>query len=309
MLTGPLARRDIAALALAATCWGLGTVISKATLHEIPPVTTLAIQLVASVVILSLVMRRQGTPLRGDGPALLGRLGLLNPGIAYALSLVGLATITASVSVLLWALEPLLILVLAAIFLGERLTPGLVLLSFVAVGGLVLVAYDPAGGESHLVGVLLTVAGVACCAAYTVITRRFIPNARDTSQVVLSQQVHALGLVAVATVLLGLVGVPVIPTAITPTGLLGAIASGALYYAAAYSFYLYALRRVPASIAAASFYLIPVVGVAAGAVLLGERLNPSQWIGAIVVLTALTLLVARSRSSSAAGVLAAAGPS
>ena len=60
-------------------------------------------------------MRRQGISFRSEGSPLLGRLGLLNPGAAYALSLLGLTTITASLSVLLWALEPLMILFLAAL--------------------------------------------------------------------------------------------------------------------------------------------------------------------------------------------------
>ena len=118
-----MARRDLLALVLAAACWGLGTVLSKAALDEVPPLTLLPIQLASSLVILGLLMRRYHVPLRGSGPALLGRLGLLNPGLAYALSLVGLLTITASLSVLLWALEPLLILFLAAVFLGERFGP------------------------------------------------------------------------------------------------------------------------------------------------------------------------------------------
>ena len=48
----------------------------------------------------------------------------------------------------------------------------------------------------------------------------------------------------------------------TPLGLGSAVASGALYYAGAYWFYLGALRHVPASFAAVSFYLIPIVGLA-----------------------------------------------
>ena len=76
------------------------------------------------------------------------------------------------------------------------------------------------------------------------------------------------------------------PTALTPLGLASAIGSGVLYYAGAYWFYLGALRHVPASFAALSFYLIPIVGVAA-AVLLGERLEPQQWLGAVVVLGAI----------------------
>ena len=48
-----------------------------------------------------------------------------------------------------------------------------------------------------------------------------------------------------------------------------------------------------------SFYLIPIVGVAAGALLLGERLDVRQWIGAAIVLGAL-LAVLRQRADGSA---------
>ncbi len=295
----PIARRDLARLILAATCWGLGTVVSKAALDEIPPLTLLAVQLAASLAILTVAMRLRGISLRSRGPALLGRLGLLNPGIAYALSLLGLVTITASLSVLLWALEPLMILFLAAWFLHERITPGFVLLSLVAIGGMGLVVYDPAMGAAGLIGVALTLAGIGCCAAYTVITRRFIPDATETSQVVLSQQAHALGLALVLVVLFAFAGGSIAPATLTPLGLASAIGSGALYYAGAYWFYLGALRSVPASLAATAFYLIPIVGVAAGALLLGDRLDPRQWIGVVTVLGALLAIIRQRLAPSA----------
>jgi drug/metabolite transporter (DMT)-like permease len=301
LLTGaPIARRDLGALFLAALCWGLGTVISKAALDEIAPVSLLAIQLASSLGILVVLMRSRGIPLRAGGQTMLGRLGILNPGIAYALSLLGLVTITASLSVLLWALEPLLILLLAAVVLRERLTPRMIGLSVVAVVGMVIVVYEPGVGTSQLIGVALTLAGVACCAVYSVVTRRFIPGATETGQVVLAQQAHALVVALLLVVVVGLAGGGIVPTGVTPVGLLSAVGSGALYYAGAYWFYLDALRRVPASVAAASFYLIPIVGVAAGALALGERLEPSQWIGALMVLGAVLAIVTRvSRPVSA----------
>jgi drug/metabolite transporter (DMT)-like permease len=292
------ASRDVAALILAAVCWGLGTVVSKVALEEFPPFTLLAAQLATSVVVLALLLRRQGVPLFGQVPPILGRLGVLNPGIAYALSLIGLASITASLAVLLWALEPILILVLAAVFLGERITRAFVALTGIALIGMVLVVYDPGAGASQLVGVALTVAGVACCAAYTVITRRFIPGADDTSQVVLSQQVHALAFTIPALVVVAALGFAVVPTTFSAVGLASALTSGILYYAAAYLLYLSALRRVQASLAASSFYLIPVVGLTAGGLLLGDRLEPYQWAGAVLVIGAV-IGILRGSSSAA----------
>ena len=300
-----IAPRDLGALILAATCWGVGTVISKAALAEISPFTLLPIQLAASLAVLAVLMRSQGISFRTEGSPLLGRLGLLNPGLAYALGLIGLTTITASLYVLLWALEPLMILFLAAWFLRERITPAFVVLSLIAVAGMVVIVYDPSASSGQLIGVGLTLAGIVCCAVYSVVTRRWIPDARETSQVILSQQAHALVLAIGLVLVVGLAGGGIVPTALTPLGLASAVGSGALYYAGAYWFYLGALRHVPASYAALSFYLIPIVGVAAGAILLGERLDPRQWIGAVIVLAAI-LAILRQPSAARQGSAATA---
>ncbi len=291
MTRSSVARRDLAALILAATCWGVGTVISKAALAEVPPLTLLPLQLTASLVVLAVLMRSKGISFRTEGSPLLGRLGLLNPGIAYALSLIGLTTITASLSVLLWALEPLMILILAAWFLHERITVTFVVLSLVAFAGMGVVVFDPSAGAAAFIGVALTLAGIACCAVYSVATRRFIPDAKETSHVALSQQAHALVLALVVVIVVGLAGGQIAPTSLSALGLASAVGSGVLYYAAAYWFYLGALRHVPASLAAVAFYLIPIIGVAAGALILGERLQPHQWVGAAIVLAAVLAIV------------------
>jgi drug/metabolite transporter (DMT)-like permease len=268
--------------------------VSKRAVAEIPPLTLLPIQLGASLVFLVLLMRWRRIPLADpSAPALLGRLGILNPGLAYALSLLGLAHITASMSVLLWALEPILILVLAAWFLAERVGRTVLALSVVAVGGMLLVAYQP-GTAGSVLGVGLTVAGVLCCAIYTVATRRWIGASDGTAPVVVAQQAHALGLALVVVVVLWLTGGAVRPDAVSVTGWASAIGSGVLYYGLAYWLYLSALRTVSASVAAASFYLVPVFGVAAGFLLLDERLDPSQWLGAGVVSLAVIGILLRT---------------
>ena len=98
----------LSAIPLLAACWGFGTVISKRAVTEIPPITLLPIQLGSSLLLLAILMRIRSLPFRDPTASpILGRLGILNPGLAYALSLLGLVTITASLSVMLWALEPL----------------------------------------------------------------------------------------------------------------------------------------------------------------------------------------------------------
>lgn len=284
--------RNVAFLVLAAACWGTGTVVSKQAVAEIEPLTLLPLQLAVSVAFLAGVAAARGERLPGGREGrLLGRLGLLNPGLAYALSLVGLAEITASLSVLLWATEPILILALAAVVLGDRVGPAVLVSSGIAVAGLALVVLDPAAGGS-LLGIGLTVAGAVVCAVYTVATRRWLLGSDSTLGVVLAQQLHALAFAVGVLVLLAASGRSMLPAGVSVAGLASAAVSGLLYYAFAYLFYVAALRHVRASIAAASFYLIPVFGLG-GALLAGERLEPLQWLGAIVVVASVAVITTR----------------
>jgi probable blue pigment (indigoidine) exporter len=287
-------RRTALVLVLAAFSWGLGTVLSKYALDEVPPLTLLPIQLAASVLVLSMLVFRHGVPERpGSTSPILGRLGILNPGLAYTFTLLGLASISASLVVLIGAIEPVLILVLATAFLRERVTPIMVTLSGIALAGTLVVVYDPTS-SGQMLGIVLAFTGVACCAVYTIIARRWIGTADSTLRVVAVQQGYAF---AFAIVLFGVVAL-IGGNAALPSSLLGwgsAIASGVLYYAAAYWFYLTGLRAAPAFIAAASFYLIPVFGVAGSFILLGERFDPVQWLG-VVVVVGVVIALARAQA-------------
>ena len=59
-------------------------------------------------------------------------------------------------------------------------------------------------------------------------------------------------------------------------------------------FYLAGLRGVTASSAGLFINLVPVFGIAASYIVLGERLSPRRWVGAMVVIAA----VARSAGMS-----------
>ena len=281
------------ALTLAAACWGLGGVMTKSVLTSVPPLTLLVAQLAVSVAFLWAVTMAHKTYLPAPKEILrLGFTGLLNPGLAYTLSLIGLTFTTASMSALLWAAEPILILGLAWGILHERLAPGLIGFAAAAVFGVALVAgLSPnAGGGSSVFGNLLILAGVGCCAYYTVITRRLAAEA-DPLMVIAVQQTFALGwALAIWPVELWQGGWG---EAVT----LGAgawawvVASGLTYYALAFWFYIAGLKRIPASTAGQFLNLIPVFGVGAAMLFLGERLSAMQWLGAALILAGVAGIV------------------
>ena len=199
------ARVAIAALVAAAACWGLGTVVSKQVVDDVAPLTLLPIQLAASSVLLLVVTAVRREPIALTPPVRkLAVLGVLNPGAAYALGLVGLTTITASMYVLIWATEPVVILVLAALVLREHISLRLAALVSVAVAGVLLVVYQP-GVSGDLTGILLTTTSVGFCGLYTVLTRRLLLDDASLT-VVIAQQAAALAFAVVLATVVELVG-------------------------------------------------------------------------------------------------------
>ncbi len=301
-------RPYVLALIGAAAAWGIATVIAKRALSEIPPLTLLPIQLAVSVALLSTVLVVDRKHLTWPaGLRRLGLLGILNPGISYALGLVGLTLITASLSVLLWATEPIMIILLAWLILGDRITKPVVLAACLAFVGVLLVVFEP-GGQGQPLGVALTLLGVAACAVYTVVSRKWLA-AESTLQVVALQQASALLFALALLVVMAITGQGPEIAAISMTAWISAFVSGALYYAAAFWLYLTGLRQMPAAIAGLYINLIPVFGISASYVLLGERLSSRQWFGAIVIVMAMFVVVrGRPQAVANAGQVSREGP-
>jgi len=220
-------------------------------------------------------------------------LGWLNPGLSYTLSMLGLTRTTASVATLLWAAEPALIVGMAWVVLREPLTGRLVALTATAACGVLLVSGVVVDGGSVAgdeYGTALILGGVLCCALYTVLSRG-AASAVDPLLTVALQL--TMGLVwAVAIWPLALRGDPVEHAlALSPGELVGGAISGLMYYAAAFWFYLKALRSVRASVAGGFLNLTPLFAIATAHVFLGERLTQSQWIGAITIFLSVFALL------------------
>ncbi|MFE0017713.1 DMT family transporter [Mesorhizobium sp. NPDC059054] len=280
-----------AAIVSACLCWALGTILSKTLLSSFSPVTILVFQLTPSVIVLwlAVVLARSPVPSGRLLPAI-ALLGLLNPGWAYTLSMFGLAETSASVATLLWAFEPILILGLAWAFLKERIDRQLVGLVALATCGVLLVSGLWGGSAAIGSGSVLILAGVLCCAIYTILARNLDADPLFTVAV---QQSVALGWVlAIWPFELRFVGVPNIAT-IPFRDVATIILSGFLYYALAYWFYLHALRSMAASVAGSFFNLIPVFGVMGSFLFLGERLALSQWLGAVLIVGAAVTVLRR----------------
>lgn len=182
----------------------------------------------------------------------------------------------------------MLILALAFWILKDRISKALAACSAIAVAGVVLVVFQP-GSHASPTGVALTVAGVAACAVYTVLSSKFLADASPLS-VVLIQQVAALGFALVVFAGSVILADPSSLSAVSATAWLSAIGAGILYYGVAFWFYVTGLSGTAPGIAGMFINLIPVFGITSSYLFLGERLTGRQWIGAGLILLAVAAI-------------------
>ena len=273
--------------------------MSKSVLAHMPPMTLLAIQLTASIIVLwlAVIALKIRTPLnRSARRASLS--GVLEPGLSYTFGIVGLALTTASNAALIGAAEPLFILLLAWLFLKERVGARMLGVAVLAALGIILVIAPDAyefSGQGSLIGDALVLAGTFFAALYVIATRHLVRRHDPLPLSALQQSVGlvwTLGVLAAALLsglaVLGLHG-------LSASVLLLAAASGVIQYALAFWLYLFALKSLPAS--AAGFYLtlIPVFSVAAASAFLGETLTLAQSIGAVLIVCAAAAISRISR--------------
>ena len=293
----PFSSSDSTRLIAASACWGLGTVLSKAALAHFDPYELLIIQLGTSVLAMGPVLILSRVPFpRSRAVFAIAGPGILNPGLAYLLGLTGLGQTSASLASLLWALEPALIIFAARLILGERFTTRVATAAVMGAAGVGLLAAGPVSGS--LSGGLLILGGVICCAMYAAVTK-VIAASGSVISLVFCQHATALGFAAIFALTAG--NRPLEAWTLAPPGARAlASLSGVLYYGVAYYLFVGVLRRVPASEAGIFMNLIPVFGLIAAYFLLSERLTVTQWLGAAVVVLAMTVMARAPGGAGAA---------
>jgi drug/metabolite transporter (DMT)-like permease len=216
-------------------------------------------------------------------------LGAVNTALPFLLFAWAETRITSSLAGILQAAGPIFTVILAYVFLHERL--GGFALAGVGVGalGVVLLVGAPGGGGAlAALAVVLAAFGYACGAVLTAATLS------DTEPIVI-----AAGACIVATALTAPVGVSQLPSAVPgwkETGsllLLGLVGTGVAYIM---SFAL--IRSAGPSRMMLVTYTIPACAVLYGWLLLGESLRVVDLVGLAVILAGVTLAARGTRAAA-----------
>jgi O-acetylserine/cysteine efflux transporter len=271
--------RPLLSLVLAAALWGGAVSGTKYALRGFDPLTLLSTELLAATFTLWAVLLFSGyrPPASWRVAAL---LGLLEPALAYLGDTIGLSHTAAVNGSIISGLESGLVVVLAAVLLGETVTRAALVAVVLALGGLVVIAGE--GGRGTAIGDLCVAAGVLSASLYSIAAKRLDDGSDALS--LTTWQFSAATIVSLSVAFLAWIATGYHPRAdAAPRYWLAAVAVGAIGLAFSFLIYNKVLSRVEAGWSAIVLNLIPVFGLLSAVSLLGEKLSRGSGIGALLV--------------------------
>jgi O-acetylserine/cysteine efflux transporter len=286
-----LAPRDLALILVVVALWGFSFVPIKVGLREVPPLALVALRFFFAAVPLVFFIPRPRMPWRvvvAYGLAIgVFQFGLLFLGMSLGMP-AGLSSIVIQVQVFFT-------IGLGVTVLGDRLHAQNAIGAVVAGIGVALLALHKVSGgaTSTLIGLVLVLIAAFAWAAGNIVAKHAAGEheADMFALVVWSSLVPPLPLAAISYVLEG--GRAVIHAVMTASALMWGCALFMAYVATLFGFASWArlMHRYPTALVAPFSLLIPVSGLASGALFLGESLAPMQAVGAAFVFVGLLVNV------------------
>ncbi len=210
-------------------------------------------------------------------------LGALNIGAFLALLFVAAYRLPGGVAATIGAIQPLVVLGLAGILLGERVRARVVLAGTAGVAGVGLLVLR-AEARMDPVGVAAAAGGAACMALGVVLSKRWPAPAPVLAST--GWQLVAGGLLLLPVTLL-VEGPP--PTSLTVPNLVGYGYLTVVGSALAYVLWFRGIRALTPTSVTFLGLLSPVVATALGWLVLGQTLTPAQALGGLVVLASVVV--------------------
>lgn len=270
-------RSDLFLTALAPAIWGSSYIVTTELMPAGMPLTLAMLRALPAGLVLLLAVRRLPS---GIWWARVAVLGALNFTIFWGALFVAAYRLPGGVAATVGAIQPLIVIGLAAVWLGVPVTLRAVMAAMAGIGGVALLllgpeaALDPVGVGAGLIGAVSMASGM-------VLTRRWQPPVDLLT--LTAWQLTAGGLLLVPLAVWLEPGVPVF-TAANWMGWLWLSGVGA---ALTYVIWFRGVMRLPPAAVSSLGFLSPLSAVLLGWVVLGEGLTWVQLIGALVVLAAV----------------------
>ena len=292
----PLLRRparrisaDDLGMLLVCLIWGMNFSVTKSAFDQLAPLPFTAIRFIISSLLLWLIIRvvEGPAPLPSGSLRQLVVLGVVGNTCYQLAFMLGLARTTATNSALILSTVPTVVAMFAGALGLERITLRMWVGIAMGTAGVALVIATGGVGFNRetFVGDLLTVLAVLFWAGYTVGLRRVPQNVSPLRVTAITTMAGTPGLV--------LVGVPSLLQldlgAVGPNAWLAVGYSSVLSLVVAYLLWNRSVKAIGGTRTAIYMCLTPVVAVFGAWLLLGERPQPLQGVGAVLIVAGVLL--------------------
>ena len=270
-------RSDLFLTALAPAIWGSSYIVTTEMMPPDMPLTLAMLRALPAGLVLLLLVRRMPFGIWWGRVAV---LGALNFTVFWAALFVAAYRLPGGVAATVGAIQPLVVVGLAAVWLAVPVTLRAVLAAVAGIGGVALLLLGPAAALDP-VGVGAGLVGAVSMASGMVLTRRWQPPVDLLT--LTAWQLTAGGLLLVPLALWLEPGVPVF----TARAWLGWLWLSGVGAALTYVIWFRGVMRLPPAAVSSLGFLSPLSAVLLGWVVLGEGLTVVQLTGAAIVLGAV----------------------
>jgi drug/metabolite transporter (DMT)-like permease len=284
-----------------AVCWGYNWVVMKVGLHDAGPVAFAAIRCLGGAIILGCVLLALRRSFRIVEPWTVAIIGLLQTALAQGLIAMALHGGQAGKSAVLNYTLPVWVMILGFLFLKER--PRLMqwLATAVAFSGVMVMTFLN-GKAVSLEPILLALSASICWGAGTVVTQAMMrrhPGGIDAVALT-AWQLFIGGVVLAALSFI----VPEAPLHWTTSLILALLYNVGPASAIAFLLWFMLQQRIEANVLSLIVLIVPLVGIAAGWLQLGERPSTPDAIGMALILAGIAVMVVSQRKKLPASVQA-----
>ena len=267
-------------LLIATFLWGSSFIALKYTIELYPPVVVIFLRMSITLIVCAMLWRyvKRFDYQKGDWKYLLC-MSLAEPCLYYLFEGHALVYTSASQAGVIVSCFPLIVAILAFIFLKEYLSKAIVTgFIFCITGGiaLTLVSPDNSSAPNPILGNFLEFMAMVCAATYAVCVKRIVHRYSPLSLIALQGLSDT---VFFAPFLLFIE----LPSSMSIESIGAILYLGAFVTLGAYGMYNYAISKVSVLTAAAFANLIPVFTLFLASVMLSERLTWQQWIAIATV--------------------------
>ncbi|MGH7041160.1 MAG: DMT family transporter [Acetobacteraceae bacterium] len=293
----------LAALALLTLIWGLSVPLTKLGLRDVPAPALVALRYLAAAPCFALMLIGRPLP-RPRHLAAMAALGVFGIDAGQSTQMLGVARCSAAVATMITAIVPVLTVLLASLRLCQPVRAPHAVGFVLALGGIGLaISGAPTSGPaaSTPAGEALTLFSTLCIASYYVFSVEVAAREGVITTAAWSSLFAAAGLLP------GLWLTPAAGIHLTPTAIGVVLYLGFLVTVLGIWIWLRALSRLPARIAGASQYGQPLIGIAASAMMFGDRLDLRFLVGTALVLGGIGCSAVRGRQAPPRG-LCPSGP-